>query len=280
MGPLESLTPIYTAELFAPLNAELIALLRGLDPDDWMRQTVAPRWRVRHVAAHLIDGAIRRLTVGRDGHQLTTRPPTGYRDVLSLIQGLNESGVEFGQRLSPPLLVDLLEVTGRWLSEYFERLDPHGEATFPVDWVGESRSEHWMDVGRDYTERWHHQMQIRDAVGAAPLFERRWLYPLLELSVRALPRAYARTTARVGSTVVLEVEGAEPMTWTLVRDGVIWVVKRGRPSTADAEVRFDADTAWKLFYNALKSAEGHARASVTGNRLLAEPLFTVRSVMV
>src|SRR5690349_15427633 len=97
MSPLESLTPIYTAELFSPLNVELIALLRQLGADDWARQTVAPRWRVRHVAAHLIDGAIRRLTVGRDGFQLTSDRVNGYRDVLALIQGLNESGVEYGE---------------------------------------------------------------------------------------------------------------------------------------------------------------------------------------
>lgn len=280
MSPLESLTPIYTAELFAPLDAELIALLRRLGPDDWMRQTVAPQWRVRHVAAHLVDGAIRRLTVGRDGYQLTTGQVNGYRDVLALIQRLNESGVEYGERLSPKLLVDLLEVTGRWLSEYFERLDPHGEATFSVDWAGESRSEHWMDVGRDYTERWHHQMQIRDAVAAVPLFERRWLFPLLDLSMRALPRAYSQTTARVGASVVIEVDGVEPMAWSLVREGVTWVLWRGSASTPDAEVRLDPDTAWKLLYNALKHAGSHAGATVSGNRSLAEPFFAARSVMV
>jgi hypothetical protein len=52
-------------------------------------------------------------------------------------------------------------------------LPPHAEAPFGVAWAGETRSANWLDTGREYTERWHHQMQIRDAVGAPPLLERR-----------------------------------------------------------------------------------------------------------
>jgi hypothetical protein len=43
-----------------------------------------------------------------------------------------------------------------------------------------------METGREYTERWHHQMQIREAVGAPGLLERRWYQPVLDLSVRAV----------------------------------------------------------------------------------------------
>jgi len=52
MRPLE---PLYTAHLFPPLHAELIALLRSLTPEDWERPTVAGSWRVRDVVAHLLD---------------------------------------------------------------------------------------------------------------------------------------------------------------------------------------------------------------------------------
>ena len=68
---VEPLTPIYTAELFSPLHQELLALLRGLTPADWERPTVAGSWRVRDVAAHLLDVSLRKLSFQRDGHLAT-----------------------------------------------------------------------------------------------------------------------------------------------------------------------------------------------------------------
>ena len=50
-----TLPALVTAHLFPPLHAKLIELLRSLDDDEWQLQTVAPAWRVRDVAAHLLD---------------------------------------------------------------------------------------------------------------------------------------------------------------------------------------------------------------------------------
>lgn len=58
------LPPVATAPLIPDLNAALIALLRDLSPAEWDRPAT-PRWRVRDVAAHLLDGDIRRLSAGR-----------------------------------------------------------------------------------------------------------------------------------------------------------------------------------------------------------------------
>src|SRR5213082_3892646 len=53
---------IDTRHLFAPLHAELMSLLRGLSAEDWEKPTVAKAWRVRDVAAHLLDTQLRRLS--------------------------------------------------------------------------------------------------------------------------------------------------------------------------------------------------------------------------
>src|SRR5438270_2949035 len=160
-----------------------MTLLRGLSTEEWQRPTVAPRWRVRDVAAHLLDGQLRKLAAVRDGHLL---PPDGAEGVLALINSLNAGGVAYAQRLSTRLLVDLHDVVGRWSVAFVEALDPNADAVFPVAWAGEERSANWMDSGREYTEWWHHQMQIRDAAGRSPLLlERQWLEPLLDFSLRA-----------------------------------------------------------------------------------------------
>jgi uncharacterized protein (TIGR03083 family) len=279
MPSMEPLTPVYTAELFGPLLAELVGLLRGMDEADWDRPTVAVAWRVRDVAAHLLDGDLRKLSWGRDGGPVAGGP-LSWGEVMQLIQRANEAGVSYVGRLSPRVITDLLEVTGRWVAEYVAALPPHDQAVIPVAWAGEDRSENWMDTGREYTERWHHQMQIRDAVGAPGLLGRRWLHPLLELSVRALPRACAGTAAEPGTAVVLEVEADGENTWSVVRQDAGWTVFRGAAPDVAARVRMDADTAWKLLFNALPPDAARPRVSITGDPALAEPLLRARSVMV
>ncbi len=278
---LRDLERIETAHLYQPLLHELIALLRGLSADDWHKPTLAPRWRVRDIAAHLLDGDLRRLSLARDGHTMSTGPITGYRDVLALITDLNATGGSFAARLSPAVMVDLLAVTGEWVAAYFGQLDPDDQAVFTVDWAGEARSTNWMDMARDYTERWHHQMQIRHAVNAPfTLLEPRWVTPLLETSVRALPAAYRDLDAMDGTTIVFAVEGASSQAWTLVREGDRWRLKAGRAAEPAASVTAHADTAWRLFYNALPIDEARVRVRIDGDATLVEPMLRARSVMV
>jgi uncharacterized protein (TIGR03083 family) len=277
---VEPLTPIYTEALFPPLHAELIRLLRSLEGGDWERSTLAPRWRVRDIVAHLLDGDLRRLSLGRDSHVLAARTLSSFADIVDLINGMNASGVEYASRLSPRVMTDLLELTGAWVSGYVASLPPHGKARFAVAWAHEDHSENWMDTGREYTERWHHQMQIRDAVGAEGLFERRWLHPLLELSVRAFRRTFDGVPAAEGTAVVFEVVGDEDYAWSVIRDAGGWTVMRGRSPHGAASLRAEPDTAWKLLYNALSPDAARERVVITGDRSLAEPFLGARSVMV
>lgn len=278
---MSPLGPIDTAPLFRPLLAELLAVLRSLEPSDWNRPTMAPAWRVRAVAAHLLDGDLRKVAVYRDGHFLPTDGSIeSERDLTRFINAINASGVSYAARLSPRLITDLVEITGTWVAALVEGLPLGGRSIFPVSWAGESVSENWMDIGREYTERWHHQMQIRDATGRPRLLEPRWMLPLLEISVRALPRAYARTSAPPGSSVTLDVHGETTASWSLVQDRRGWAVMRGRPEAPTAVVNVEADDVWRMFYNALPEDELARRVGVTGNRALATPLLRTRSVIV
>src|SRR5437016_5879832 len=65
---LNPLPPILTAHLFPKLDGMLVELLRTLAPEDWERQTVSPKWKVKDVAAHLLDTALRGVSIGRDGY--------------------------------------------------------------------------------------------------------------------------------------------------------------------------------------------------------------------
>ncbi len=258
-----------------------MALLRGLSAADWERPTVAGAWRVRDVAAHLLDGALRKVSVYRDGHLLAPdRPINSYGDLVGLINDLNATGVAYGRRLSPRLLTDLLAMAGSWMVELVQGLDPQAPAVFAVAWAGEGRSENWMDTGREYTEWWHHQMQIRDAVGLSGLLDPRWLDPLLDFSVRALPHAYRDVAAPEGAALTLAVPGDPGWAWTLVRENGRWGLYRGEADRPATWVTVEPALVWRLFYNALPPEAAREKVLIQGDESLAGPLLRTRSVMV
>ncbi len=274
---------INTAGLFLPLQQELVSLLRGLGEADWSRPTVAPRWSVKDVAAHLLDTDLRRISAHRDGYSPRPRGAgevRGYDDILRLINDLNAAWVETARRLSPRVLIDLLEWTGPQVAHLFAALPPDATAHVAVAWAGEDVSTNWMDVGREYTEKWHHQAQIRDAVGAPALDERRWLAPVLELSMYALPHAFRDVGAGEGSCLSVTIEGEAGGVWHIVKRGAAWELREGEAAEAAARVRLDADAAWRLFFNALTREEAGRRIEAVGDEKLCATFLDVRSVMV
>ena len=287
MATLRPLTVPDTAPLFPALHAELIGLLRALGPHDWERPTVAGRWRIRDVAVHLLDGELRTLAAHRDGHQLATEQPVeSYADVLAIIHGLNASGVAFGHRLSPQLLVDLLEVSGRWMSAFVMTLDPDATALFAVAWAGETVSGNRFDTAREYTERWHHQMQIRTAIdgasaatGTEVLLADRYLTPLLDTAVRALPHAYRSVAAPEGTTIAIALTD-RPWARTMRRESDRWVLYAGAHEGSVVRATASPETLWRHFFNALPADAARNAFQVEGNRALLEPFWSARSVMV
>lgn len=279
---MEELGSVATAHLFPGLHRHLIGLLRGLTPADWSRPTLAGAWTVRDVAAHLLDGQVRRLSFQRDRLPMgePEGPEAGYAGLTAFLNELNATWIRAARRMSPRVLIELLELTGPQLAELFASLDPDARGFLAVAWADEEDSANWFDVGREYTEQWHHQAQIRDAVAAPPLVEREWLHPVLELSLRAARRAFKDVRAAPGSSLVVHVSGEAGGTWSVVAEQGGWVVYRGEAPAATARARLDPDTAWRLFFNALPDTEARRRIASEGNLALVERLFCVRGVMV
>ncbi len=276
---------IETAGLFPELDAQLIPLLRGLSEEDWGRPAVGS-WTVKDVAAHLLDSAIRRLAFDRDRLPLVPPdgPVEGYADLVAFLNDLNHVWVKAMKRVSPRLLTDFLEKVGAELSEHMAGLDPAGPALFSVAWAGEETSENWFDVAREYTERWHHQQQIREAVGAPGLTSRRLMHPVLDAFLRALPHAYRSVEAEEGTAVAVEIEGEAGGEWALVREALVheghrWRLYEGTSEAPRARVLMDQDTAWRRMTKGITREQAAERSEVTGDRSLGEPVFGMLSVM-
>lgn len=285
MPELLHVPTVDAAPLFPDLHRELVSLLAALTPAEWDRPTIAGRWRVRDVAAHLLDGDLRKLAAHRDGHSVSGEPPpTSYSEVVALIGRLNAEGVTFGARLSTRLLTDLLELSGRWVSEFVASLDPDATALYSVAWAGETQSDNRFDTAREYTERWHHQMQIRDAIeilGQSPvLLTPKYFTPLLHTCVRALPHAYGVLAAPEGTRVEVQIVGATQDVFTLRRAEDQWELYRGSSERPSVRVIATADVIWRILFNALPPSAAEAALKIDGPAYLAAPLLEARSVMV
>ncbi|MGH7508370.1 MAG: maleylpyruvate isomerase N-terminal domain-containing protein [Gemmatimonadales bacterium] len=272
--------PVFLVGLFPGLHAELMRLLRGLKDGDWERPTACALWSVKDIAAHLLDGNLRRLSHGRDGLRAgPDRPPAGYADLVAYLNRLNAEWIAVSRRLSYRVLLELLDRTAGEVHAFFQSLDPHQPALFPVSWAGEDESANWFDIGREYTERWLHQQQIREAVGASRLSQRQWLHPTLDIFMRALPFTYRKVAATPGRSIRLEIVGDAGGVWTLARGAQGWDLMEGAAGKEATRVSLDQETAWKLFSKGLSPAAARPIVRIEGDRALGEPLLNSLAVM-
>ena len=280
MGENEAV--VRTGHLFRPLHAALMDVLRRLGPDDWARATGAGDWTVRDAAAHLLDGDVRRISAERDGH---VAPPdhaiAGYDDLLLHLNEMNAQWTRAARRMSSRLLVDLLEYTGPVLATLMEGAPLESDATFPVAWAGQQRSPMWLDMGRELTERWHHQDQIREAVGAEPVAAPELLGAVIAVSLFALPAALDRVARPDGTRVAITARGPAGGTWHVERRAGVWrqVEADTAASPAARIMAADLDVA-RLLLHRLSAAQTAERIQLDGDLELAAALIEARAVMV
>mgnify|MGYP002395632411 CR=1 FL=1 len=272
--------PIDTRKLFRPLDALLIELLESLSSEDWKKQTVASKWKVKDVAAHLLDGNLRALSMQRDRYFGEKAPKIeGYEDLVAWLNQLNADWLKAMKRLSPQVLIMLHRATGPELSTYFESLDPWGEAVFPVDWAGEGKSYNWMHLAREYTEKWHHQQQIRDAVGKEGIMSQQFFMPLMQTFFRAMPHTFRNTEAEEGTLIHIIVSPEIGGEWFLERQANHWELIANPFRTEDTQVFIPTKIAWKLFCKNLRPKDVLQEIRISGNQVLGFKVLEMVSLM-
>lgn len=271
--------PIDVLPLFPALNDELISFLRKLSGTDWQRQTVARKWNIKDVAAHLLDGNYRRIALNRDGW--TTSVAKGaitYRELIQYLDELNADWVKAARRLSPRIIIDLLETTNKEVYDLFNGLDPFAVSTYPVSWAGEDKSFNWFDIAREYTERWLHQQQIRDAMSDNGIMNRRFYYPFLDIFMRAWP-VVMDENAGEGTVVKTLITGEGGGEWFLKMVNGRWTVVTGETKDCIAEAVIDGKVAWKLFSKSIRKGDMKDGYEIRGDYKFGEKVLDMVSVM-
>ena len=276
----DTVSHIDVRSLFRPLDEALISLLKSLSADDWNKQTVAKKWKVKDVATHLLDGNIRALSIQRDKY-FGEAPPqiNGYSDMVNWLNQLNADWVNATKRISPAVLIFLHEFTGKETSTYFESLDLFEEAIFPVDWAGESVSYNWMHLAREYTEKWHHQQQIREAVGKEGIMTKQFYFPLIDTYFRALPNTFKDTQAETGTLIKTTITSEIGGSWYLLKKEEKWELVSTADKEPDAKVELPAEVSWQLFSKNKRANEVINQIQLSGNIALAKQVLEMVSVM-
>ncbi len=271
--------PIDVTSLFRPERTALLDVLRGLTDGEWLRPTACPGWSVHDISLHLLGDDLRGLATGRDRQGARGLGGTATLDELvPVLDAQNEAWVGGARMLSPRLTIELLE----WLAEpterYLSELPPNGRG-IPVSWVAPAPAPNWMHVAREYTERWVHQQQIRDAVGKPGLTERRFLTPVIDAFLRALPRTLPTEGYADGTVVHVRVGDPLDRTWAARLAGGRWSLSEpsDRP---DATVLIAPDPLWRRAVRMMGREHVKAHAQLKGDQRLAAAVLEIRSAIV
>ena len=262
------------------LDDKLIGLLKNLSKEDWSKQTIAKQWTVKDVVAHLLDGNIRILSGLRDKHSDGNPIIDSYQDLLDYLNRLNSQWVLAMKRVSPEMLIDLLEHTADPFYKFYASLDPYGKAEYSVAWAGENESANWMHIAREYTEKFLHQQQIRDAVSKQGIMTKELFLPFLEVCMYALPYTLRNTQAKEGDTIIVKIVGKVSGSWFVRYNGIIWEsVDAASGIMPVTEVIIDEYASWKLFSKSLRPEDLKEKINIKGNRELGNAALEMVSFM-
>jgi len=266
--------------LMPELDKMLFKLLDELSPDDWEKQTITPKWKVKDIAAHLLDGNLRTISKLRDNYY-GQKPEAinSYVNLIDFLNKLNADWVKATKRLSPKVIIDLLKSSGEEYCNFLTTLNPEEKAEFPVAWAGENESKNWFHIAREYTEKWHHQQQIRFAIGdEKELLEEKWYLPYLDTSVRALPHHYRDVEGDDQDLVKFTFLGKTEKSWFLSYENG-WELFTSVNEEPKCEVKIKNEDAWKIFTKGMTREEAIESSEIIGNRGLGEKIFDMIAVM-
>jgi len=270
--------PVPTLHLFPLLDKELISLLRSLTAEEWQLPTIAKLWTVKDIASHLLDGNLRSISYYRDNYMVAASDINSYTELVQYLNGLNMSWTNATKRVSPQLLVELLESSGKQYLEQLQNLEPFEDAIFSVAWAGQQRSANWFHIAREYTEKFIHQQQIRDAVGREAILTKDLFYPFIDTFMYALPHTYKDTAAATGTIVRVKVDGGIGGEWRIEKLETGWAFTK-RKDIAAAEVIMSPGIAWKVFSKGITAQEALNAVKITGDVQLGAVTLQMIAVM-
>ena len=271
--------PILCSHLLRRVDERLIDLLSSLTPSEWDLKTIVPLWRVRDVAAHLLDTILRKLSMVRDSCYVEAVSIRSPEDVITLVNRLNREGVTVYRRLSPKVLIGMMKEACEQSARFHESLDPFAPAAFAVSWAGEESSLNWFDTARELTERWHHQQQIRLATNRPGIMTPELYHPVLDCFVRGLPHVYRGVDTPLGTLLLLEISGECGGQWFLSKESAGWHFVKPTDREWASRVSIPQELAWRVFTKGIDRDSARSQIEVKGDRDLGEKVLQLTAIV-
>ena len=267
-APVEDVRPLLAAE-----REDLLTFLSTLSSEQWTAPSAAPGWTVKNLALHLLDDDLGWLSRGRDGDRSGLLDMTHHGSFVAALTAKNQRWVDGAQGLSLPVVVGLLRCTGAAMDAYYARIDLGGEGR--VSWASDGPVPQWFDIAQDLTERWVHQMQMREAVARVGTYRTEYLRSVLRTFIWALPHQF-RFGAPAGSSI--NVDLATGGRWFLTAQASAgWVLTEGQTKAPLATGCFSDEAGWKW----LTGAEMPIGSwSVDGPADITAALLAVRGILI
>jgi len=278
---MQPVQPIMVIDLFPPERWQLLKLFSELEAEEWEKPTICPGWSVKDIGLHLLGDDIGYLSGARDQFSNPFFRNKDLHEWKSLVKNINEANelwVRATARLSPKLLAGLLELTGNQFHEYVQSLDQMATGSV-VSWAGPDPAPVWLDIAREYTERWLHQQQIRDAVNKPGLKEKRFFHPVLDTFVRALPHTYKDISVTYTTVLKFVVTGEAGNVWYLVGEANRWSLFLDVERQPVTVVTMDQETCWRLFTKGINKEQARARIAIEGDQTLGEKLLETVAII-
>jgi uncharacterized protein (TIGR03083 family) len=270
---IDEVPPVDVRGSLTAQRGRLLSLLASLSDAQWAAPTAAPQWTVKDIALHLLDVDLSWLARNRDHDRTGNIPvPSGHEEFVRRLAQRNQRWVDGTQTLSPQLITGLLQWSGDELDAYLGTVDLTRPSS--VYWAGEVPL--WFDLAREFTERWVHYQQIREAVRPAGSGHQQdgYLSLVLRTFIWGFPHQY-QAPAPAGTTITLDIAGIGA--WILTRTATGWTLDEGRAAAAVASLHMTGAAAWRLLTGASYDTR---QVQLSGERALTEPLLRVRGIIV
>jgi hypothetical protein len=164
-------------------------------------------------------------------------------------------------------------------ARFHESLDPFAPAAFAVSWAGEESSPNWFDTAREFTERWHHQQQIRLATNRPGIMTPELYHPVLDCFLRGLPHLYRDVSAPVGTLFLLEISGDCGGRWFLLKKAQGWHLVKPSGEKLASRVTIPQELAWRIFTKGIDRDSARTQITVEGNRHLGDKVLQLTAIV-
>src|SRR6266536_1896274 len=176
------------------------------------------------------------------------------------------------------VLSEQLSIIGDQIVEFWQTVDLNALGG-RVSWAGPQPAPVWLDAARDFTEYWAHHPQICDATNRTGLTDPRYLGPVLDTFMRALPHTLRNMTAPDGTALQVIVTGPSGGEWSCTRSPDRWRLQRQPHPQPAARLELDEDTTWRLCTRGITPERAAEHAHIDGDQHLATAALQIVSII-